>query len=184
MISRGDPAMPLHSDVRTMPVPEVLMWISQCQKTGTLELRTNDTTHRMAFEAGALIFSSSSNPQNTFGRLLIRYGAVTEDMHQQARQLRKTRSIAIAKALLELQMLSEEELIRFLRKKAEKELFDLCELTEGDFTFTEEALPELDLLPLRVDVSRMLLRVAQDRDEKGDYDFDASGIRLKIPRDI
>ena len=55
---------------------------------------------------------------------------------------------------------------------------------EGEFTFTERNMPALDLLPMRVDVSKMLLRITQDKDEKGEYDFDATGIRLEIPHDI
>ena len=176
--------MPMQGTLGAMPVPELLMWISQYQKTGTLEIRTPKSTETMAFEEGSLVFSSSSNPEATLGRLLIRNGIVTEEMHQEARALRKTKSVAVAKALLDLKMLTEPELLRFLRKKAEKEIFDLCELTEGEFVFTERHLPALDLLPLRVDVSRMLLRVMQDRDEKGEYDFDATGIHLHIPTDI
>jgi hypothetical protein len=105
-------------------------------------------------------------------------------MHKKARQLRKTKSIAVAKALLELQFLTEPQLVRFLRKKAEKELFDLFDTHEGEFTFSETDLPALDLLPMRVDVANMLLRVAQGRDEKTEYDFDATGIHLDIPTDI
>ncbi|HEX9160415.1 MAG TPA: DUF4388 domain-containing protein [Thermoanaerobaculia bacterium] len=176
--------MPIQGTLTAMPVPEVLMWISQYQKTGTLEVRTSKGKATMAFEKGALIFSSSSDPASTLGRLLIRYGVVSEEMHKQARHLRKTKSMAVAKALLELQILTEEELVRFLRKKAEKELFDLFESTEGEFTFTEADLPALDLLPMRVDVARMLLRVSQDMDEKGEYDFDATGVHLDIPHDI
>jgi len=176
--------MALHGDLGTMPVPELMMWIGQSQKTGTLEIRTDKVVVKMAFEKGDLIFSSSNDPKTTLGRILIQSGVVTEDMHKQARQLRKTKSIAVAKALLELRILTEDQLVRFLGKKAEKELFDLCEQIEGDFTFTERELPELDLLPLRVDVSRMLLRVTQDKDEKGEYDFDATGIRFKINGDI
>jgi len=52
-----------------------------------------------------------------------------------------------------------------------------------DFS-TDRELPMLDLLPIRVDVSRMLLTVSQHGDEKGEYDFDATGIRLNIPSDI
>lgn len=176
--------MPIQGNLSTMPVPELLMWISQYQKTGTLEIRAGGTTETMAFENGSLIFSSSSNPETTLGKLLIRNGVVTEEVHKQAREVRKSKSVAIAKALLDLNALSEEELLRFLRKKAESELFHLCDSTEGEFSFTERNLPNLELLPLRVDVSRMLLRVTQDRDEKGEYDFDATGIRLDIPRDI
>jgi hypothetical protein len=176
--------MPIHGDLAAMPLPEILMWISQCEKTGTLEIRTSTWTETIAFDKGALIFSSSNNPETTLGKILMRSGIVTEDMHRQARQLRKTKSIAVAKALLELEMLTEEQLLRFLRKKAEKEVFDLVESEEGEFTFTERQIPELDLLPLRVDVSRMLLRVTQDRDEKGEYDFDSSGVRWDIPSDV
>jgi len=176
--------MPLQGSLKTMPVPELLMWISQFQKTGTLEIRTAHATETMAFEGGALIFSSSSNPAATLGRILIANGVVTEEMHKQARALRKTKSIAVAKALVELRHLTEEQLVRFLRKKAEKELFDLFESEDGEFVFTDRDLPKLELLPMRVDVSRMLLRVTQDRDEKGEYDFDSTGIHLDIPTDI
>ena len=167
-----------------MSVTEILMWISQFQKTGTLEIRTSEWTETMAFEQGSLVFSSSSNPERTLGRLLIKYGIVTEENHKRARELRKTKSIAVAKALLELDIVTEAQLVRFLRKKAERELYDIFDIQDGDFTFTETNMPSLDLLPLRVDVAKMLLRVTQDKDEKGEYDFDATGIRLDIPTDI
>ena len=167
-----------------MAVPDLLTWISQSQKTGTLEIRTSQSTETMAFENGALVFSSSSNPQATLGRLLIKSGLVTEEMHEQARELRQTKSVAVAKALLELNLLTEEQLLRFLRKKAERELFHVFDLVEGAFTFTDLDLPKnIDLLPLRIDVSHMLLRVTQHLDEKGEYDFDSTG-HWEIPRNI
>jgi hypothetical protein len=176
--------MPLRGTLSTMSVPELLMWISQHQKTGTLEIRTGELTQKLAFENGILTFSSSSNRSHTLGRILIERGVVTEAMHKQARDLRKRNSIAVAKALCELQVLTEEDVIRFLRKKAEKELFDLFNCHDGEFSFDEREMPDLDLLPLRVDVSKMLLRITQQMDEKGQYDFDATGIRLEIPTDI
>lgn len=174
----------MQGDLKTMPVAELMMWISQFQKTGTLEIRTPSSVETMAFENGALVFSSSSNPERTLGKLLIKYGVVTEENHKRARELRKTKSIAVAKALLELDIVTEPQLLRFMRKKAERELYDLFDLQEGEFTFTEREMPTLDLLPLRVDVSKMLLRITQDKDEKGEYDFDSTGIRLEIPHDI
>ena len=176
--------MPIQGDLKTMPVAELLMWVSQHQKTGTLEIRTSRSTETMAFDSGALVFSSSSNPERTLGRLLIKYGVVSEENHKRARELRKTKSIAVAKALLDLEIVTEQQLIRFLRKKAEGELYDIFDVVEGEFTFTERDMPALDLLPMRVDISKMLLRITQDKDEKGEYDFDATGIRLEIPRDI
>ena len=174
----------MQGDLKTMPVAELMMWISQFQKTGTLEIRTPSSIETMAFENGALVFSSSSNPERTLGKLLIKYGVVTEENHKRARELRKTKSIAVAKALLELDIVTEAQLVRFMRKKAERELYDLFDLQEGEFTFTEREMPTIDLLPIRVDVSKMLLRVTQDKDEKGEYDMDSTGVRLEIPHDI
>lgn len=124
--------MPIQGNLATMPVPELLMWISQYQKTGTLEIRTSRAIETMAFDKGELVFSSSSNPDATLGRILIENGVVTEDMHSRARDLRKTKSIAVAKALLDLKFLTEEQLLRYLRKKAEKELFELCARWKGN----------------------------------------------------
>jgi len=176
--------MPIQGELKTMSVAELLMWISHFQKTGTLEIRTADAIETMAFEKGALVFSSSSNPERTLGKLLIKYGIVTEENHKRARELRKTKSVAVAKALLELDIVTEQQLVRFLRKKAERELYDIFDCVQGDFTSTERDLPALDLLPMRVDVAKMLLRVSQDKDEKGEYDFDDTGVRLDIPSDI
>lgn len=175
--------MPIQGTLKAMPVPELMTWISQFSKTGTLEIRTGQATTTMAFENGALIYSSSSNRELTLGRLLIKHGVVTEAMHKQARELRKTKSIAVAKALLELRMLTETQLVQFLRKKAEMELFDLLTSEDGEFTFHELDLPQLDLLPLRVDITRMMLRVSQHLDETGEYDFDSTGIGIEVAAD-
>jgi hypothetical protein len=176
--------MPLDGSLSTMPVPELLMWISQFQKTGTLEIQSRGDVQKVAFDQGKLIFSSSSDRRGTLGRMLIEKGLVSEEMHEKAFVLRGEKSVAVAKALRDLGALPEAEGIRILGKKAEKDLFDLFERKEGSFHFDEAEMPELDLLPLRIDVSRLLLRITQQMDEKGEFDFDASGIRLQMPTDV
>src|SRR5260370_29279320 len=149
---------------------------AQYRKTGMLEVRTALSTERLAFEEGTLTYSSSSDQKKTLGRLLIEKGMLTEEMHETARGLR-SKNIAVAKALIELEMLSEEDILRFLRKKAERELFDLFESIDGEFRFDEREMPQMQLLPLRCDVSGLLLRLTQRMDEKGSYDFyDVSGL--------
>jgi uncharacterized protein DUF4388 len=176
-----DGHMPIEGDLRTMPVPELLMWISQHQKTGTLEIRSGRRVERLAFEDGVLTYSSSSDRTRTLGRLLIDRGVLTEAMHRKARKMRE-KNIGVAKALAELDLVSEEDVIRYLRKKAESELFDLFNCTDGEFAFDELEMPQLQLLPLRIDVANLLLRLMQRMDEKGEYDFDdASGLHFERP---
>ena len=81
----------------------------------------------------------------------------------------------------DLNFVSEEDILRLLRKKAESEIFDLFKTTEGEFIFRDQDTPELEGIALRVDVSKALLHVTQQIDEKEEFDFDESGIRLDIP---
>ena len=176
--------MALQGSLRTMPLPELLMWISQFQKSGTLRVVVDETTRELGFERGSLTFSSSSEPGGTLGRLLIDKRVITEEMHEQARELRMDRSVAVAKGLCQLGFIPEEDILRYLRKKAEMELFDLFRKLDGEFSFDEEDERGLDLLPLRVNVASLVLRITQQMDENDEYDFDQSGIRIQIPPEI
>ena len=173
--------MSIQGSLKTMPVPELLMWISNYQKTGTLEVASGDHIERIAFDGGFLIYSSSTDLEKTFGHILIARGLLSEEQHSQARRIREDQRIALAKVLKELHILPEAEIIRMLRKKAEAEIFKLFKSVDGQFRFLDDELPDLDLLPLRVDVAKALLRITQQMDESGDYDYDQSGIRLDMP---
>ena len=174
--------MAIHGDLSTMPVAELLTWISNYKKTGTLIVSTEDYDERIGFDQGFLVFSSSSDLKRTFGRLCVARGLLSEADHDQARKIREEEQISLAKVLKELNFLPEDEILRLLRKKAEAEIFDLFKSPDGEFTFRDESLPEMDHLPLRVDVSKALLHVTQQLDEKEEFDFDESGIHLDIPQ--
>lgn len=174
--------MPLHGDLRTMPLPELLMWISQFRKTGTVRVVENDDdTHILAFLEGALVYSSSPDPEKRLGALLVSRGVVTREMYERARKLRDEEGVGIAKALSKLKLVAPDDMTRFLRKKAEREVFGLFDVRDAEFSFNDREMPTLELLPLRVDLSAMLLRITQNMDENGEYDFDASGINLDLP---
>jgi hypothetical protein len=174
--------MSIQGSLKTMPVPELLMWISQYQKAGTLEVATGDHIEKLAFDGGFLIYSASTDLAKTFGHILISRGMLSEAQHTQARRIREDQRIALAKVLKDLQILPEDEIVRMLRKKAESEIFALFKSVKGEFRFLDDEMPELDLLPLRVDVAKALLRITQQMDETGDYDYDQSGIHLDIPQ--
>ncbi|MBI2214513.1 MAG: DUF4388 domain-containing protein [Acidobacteria bacterium] len=173
--------MSIQGSLKTMPVPELLMWISSCQKTGTLEVASGDHLEQIAFDVGFLIYSASTELEKTFGHILIARGMLSEAQHTQARRIREDQRIALAKVLKDLHILPEDEIVRMLRKKAEAEIFELFKSVKGEFRFLDDELPDLDLLPLRVDVARALLRITQQMDESGNYDYDQSGIRFDIP---
>ncbi|MBW3671803.1 MAG: DUF4388 domain-containing protein [Acidobacteria bacterium] len=160
-----------------MPVLELLMWITQFRKSGTLRVKTGETTRELDFDKGALTFSASSDQKGTLGRILIERGVITEEMHNRALELRAERSIGVAKALSVLGLVPEKEILRYLRRKGELELSELFRMTEGEFSFDTGERPELDLIPLEIDLSSLTQQMYQ----RGWYKFEASGIRVQIP---
>jgi hypothetical protein len=166
--------MAVQGSLATMSVPEVLQWIAQGRKTGTLFLSTTKGDLQIAFDGGLLIFSSSPDPEQTLGRLLIRKGVITEAAHEQALQIRRDHSIAVAKVLTELNLVPEREILHHLRMKAEDEIYSIFLCEEGEFRFEPRELPTLELLPLRLDVTKAVVKVCQRLDEGEEFDFDSS----------
>lgn len=176
--------MSVQGSLKTMGIPELLMWISHFQKSGVLRIDLDSSSRLLGFDRGSLTYSASSDEKETLGRILIEKGIITEEMHERARKLRTEKAVAVAKGLRDLGLIPEGEVVRYLRKKAEKEIFEMFHEIEGSFSFDEELGLVLDLLPLKLNVSSLVLRITQQLDEKDEYDFDSSGVHLQIPKDI
>ena len=172
--------MTIRGSLKTMSVPELLQWISQGRKSGLLEIHAREGEARIAFEGGELIYSSSDSLDNTLGRWLIRNGYVDEEKYQEARRLRGESNIGVAKILTDLNYVREQDVIQTMRRKVEEEIYGIFLAENGEFVFLDEELPELELLPIRIDITKTVLRITQRLDEKEDYDFDSSGTHVPI----
>ncbi len=162
--------MPLIGTFETMPIPELLQWIGQGRKTGTLQITTDNGVAVLAFEEGELIFSASSDEGQTLSRILMEGGIMTDAQHKQAREVCRELHIGLGKALTELNVLREADLLGLMRQKVENEIFQLLQTEEGRFQFVDGELPDVELLPMRVDVTKTLLRVTQRMDEGAEFD--------------
>lgn len=172
--------MSVHGSLATMSVPEILQWIAQGRKTGTLHVTSPKGDLKIAFEEGLLTFSTSPNPDQTLGQLLIRKGVINEETHEKARRIRDECSIAVAKVLMELNVVPENELLHHLRLKAEDEIYSIFLCDQGEFRFVPSELPELDLLPMKIDVTKAVVKICQRLDEGDDkFDFDSSWTRVQ-----
>lgn len=157
--------MAIYGSLKTMSVAELLQWASQWKKTGTLLISTRGVHRTIAFDKGMLVFCATDDPTQTFGRLLIESGHLSEEEHDRALSVRKKCNVAIAKVLLDLNAVSEETLGRMLRTKAENDIFQIFLCDDGKFCFVEQQLPEIEMLPLHVDITGAVLEVSRRLDE-------------------
>jgi len=124
-------AMPLIGTFETMPIPELLQWIGIGRKTGTLQITTDKGLAVLAFQEGELTFSASSDRGQTLSKLLVESGLLTDEMHEQARAVCRETGIGLGKALKDLNVLREDELLNLMRRKVENELLGLLQTDEG-----------------------------------------------------
>jgi hypothetical protein len=159
--------MAVYGSLKSMSVAELLQWASQWKKTGTLVISTQGVHRRIVFERGMLVYCATDDPTQTFGRLLIEAGHLSEEQHERALDVRRQCNVAIAKVLLDLNAVSEETLARMLRTKAENDIFQVFLCDDGKFCFVEQRLPDLEMLPLHVDITGAVLEVSRRLDEVG-----------------
>src|SRR5207245_3075309 len=79
LTGRLRPTMSLAGNLRTMELPDVLQWVSSGRKTGTLYLERHSIQKRIYFQDGGIYTSSSNDPRESMGQLLIRERLVSEE---------------------------------------------------------------------------------------------------------
>jgi hypothetical protein len=166
--------MGLTGNLKTMALAEVLQWLSQGQKTGTLVVHGRPVEKRVFFRDGRIISTSSTDPKEYLGHFLVSHGYIDEETLSRAVKMQEQQKTLLGKILTDLGAISEEDLGRFLVMKAEESIYDMFAWPEGEFRFLDDELPQMTMIPLWLDVTGLILEGMQRVDEW-------KRIREKIP---
>lgn len=148
-----------------MPFAELLQWLGGNGKTGTLEIERDKIRKRILLRDGRVVGSASNEPRELIGHFLVSRGMVTEDLLRIALEHQETTRRPLGTMLVEMGVLTAEELVRFLSAQAEEILFSLFEWNEAVFRF-DAAMPDADeRFPIDIRVEDVLLRGVQRLDE-------------------
>src|SRR5262245_33825965 len=74
----------LTGDLKTMSLPDLLQCAGRAGKTGALALRRDQLQKRILFLEGAIVGSSSNDPRDTLGQVLLSEGVITETQLKEA----------------------------------------------------------------------------------------------------
>jgi hypothetical protein len=166
--------MALAGNLATMELPDILQWLAQGCNTGTLVVVDAGVEKSIFFSDGVIVSSTSSNPKEYLGHFLVSHGYITEaQLTAAVRQQRESR-ILLGKILVDQGALSEADLRRMLVLKAEESIFELFNWKEGEFRFLDGELPDWEMVPISLGVTRLVLEGMQRADEW-------TGIREAIP---
>jgi hypothetical protein len=73
--------------------------------------------------------------------------------------------ILLGKILVMIDVINETDLHRLMRLKAEEEIYDIFLWREGEFQFVDDELPTMEMIPLQVDVTGIIMEGTRRVDE-------------------
>ncbi|MEE2775669.1 MAG: DUF4388 domain-containing protein [Acidobacteriota bacterium] len=150
--------MSISGNLKTMELAELLQWVAQSGKTGTLVIGDDRIQKQIYFQGGQIIATGSSNPTEQLGHFLVSHGYINEDQLVQAIQHQESSGMMLGKILVTNRFITEEELHDLLTRKAQESIFDMFGWTAGDFRFVEEETLDRGMIPMALHVPAVVLQ--------------------------
>jgi hypothetical protein len=157
--------MAISGNLRTMPVADLLQWVSLSDKTGTLVVKGPAFIRRIAFVAGKVAAVSSTDPHEQFGYLLVGWGFLSQQELDTALEQQTQRSQMLGELLVETGRLNRDDMERLLRFRLEEAIYDLMLWDEAEFHFLEQTGTDTRFRQAPLSVEPLLLEGARRADE-------------------
>lgn len=157
--------MAITGNLKTMELAELLQWLSQGRKTGTLYLDNGKVEKRIFFRDGTIVSSAASDPKEYLGHFLVSHGYIDELTLAKAMEMQEENRMLLGKILLTIGAISEKDLEKMLKLKAEESIFELFTWQEADFRFADGELPDFQMVPVNLSVTGLVLEGHRRLDE-------------------
>jgi hypothetical protein len=148
-----------------MQLSELLQWLALGQKTGILLIEGHGVQKRFYFQNGRINFTSSSDRREYLGQFLVSHGYITEEELKKAMEVQEESKILLGRILLMINAISETDLLRLMRRKAEESIYDVFLWEDGTFEFMDGEQPDLKMVPLALDLTSIILEGLHRYDE-------------------
>src|SRR5262245_21732129 len=144
--------MPVQGNLATMALAEILQWLGNARKTGTLSIERNKVEKRILVRDGRVIACSSQEPADMLGHYLVSRGRISEEVLRAALAAQESERAHLGRILVSRGALEEDELLRCLEDKAQEAIFGLFEWSDAEFRFAdgETSDPNIYAVNMRV----------------------------------
>jgi hypothetical protein len=157
--------MPVQGSLATMSLTEILQWLGNAGKTGTLSIERKKVVKRILFREGRIVACASQEPSDMLGHFLVSRGKITEETLRKALTKQETQHTHLGMILVESGALSEDELRIQLEDKAQETIFGLFSWADAEFRFADDETAAPNNFAVDMRVEDILLRGAQRWDE-------------------
>jgi hypothetical protein len=155
----------LQGNLASFKLPDVLTFLASAHRSGTLTVTSTVRESYVFFDAGSLVFASSTDPQFRLGNVLLRKRKITRAEADAVDDLMTREGGRFGEIALQRGILSEAQLQDYLKVQVSEILYDAFVWTEGVFAFAEElALPSY-AVTIAVDLPNLIMEGARRIEE-------------------
>jgi hypothetical protein len=149
--------MGIRGTLNTMSVSDLLQFLASGRKTGTLKLGRGSIVKHIYLEDGIIVGSSSNDPKEYLGQVLLHYGKIDETQLQTAMEIQRQSGGKLGLILSSRGFVSQPDVIEVLRTRTLEIIYDLFIWEEAHFEFFDrEPLPN-DLIRIQVQVTSVIM---------------------------
>ena len=159
--------MSLAGTLSTMPLPDLLQWFATAGKTGTLQVERRKVTKWIQLGKGRIVGCSSDDPPQRLGQYLLSREKICAEQLRDALRRQEETGLHLGRILVDMAILSHEDLAAHLEGKAEETIYSLFDWTDAVFRFEDGLAPRNDVFPVDIQVQDVLLRGLKRYDEMG-----------------
>jgi tetratricopeptide (TPR) repeat protein len=155
--------MDLKGNLETMPIPDILQWIADSNKTGTLKVTYKSETKKIFFRDGVIVSAASNLDKDRFGVLIVKEGFVAQEELLKLLEEGKQKGKMLGKLCVEKGIITEKEVKEMLQMQAEKIIESLFHREEGDFVLDENEKPNEEVVPISIVMHQLFFDSASKR---------------------
>src|SRR6185503_851793 len=149
--------MGIQGSLRTMSVSDLLQFLASGRKPGTLKLSRGAIVKQIYLENGLIVGSTSNDPRDLLGQVLLHYGKIEEAQLQTAMEIHRQSGGKLGIILSERGFVSQDDVIEVLRTRTLEIIYDLFIWEEAEFEFFDNEPVPADLIRIHVNVTSVIM---------------------------
>lgn len=155
----------LRGDVAAFRLADVLTFLSNTRKSGTLTVENDGRSAQLFFEDGALVYAGSNQESFRLGSILLRRKMITAEQRDRIDELMQREGGRFGELAVQESVLSEEQLRDFLKVQVSEIVYDAFVWDGGTFAFSHELSLPPYAVTIAIDLPNLIMEGARRIEE-------------------
>lgn len=140
-----------------MSVSDLLQFLAVGRKTGTLKIGRGGIVKQIYLEHGLIVGSTSNDPRELLGQVLLHYGKIEEAQLQTAMEIQRQFGGKLGVILSARGFVSQDDVVEVLRTRTLEIIYDLFIWEEAEFEFFDNEPVPADLIRIQVNATSVIM---------------------------